>query len=63
MRVISAIMNFYWSHAIAFQKLSNERAYTFSRILTLTEVIRIRILRMRLIFAIMNFVWCYLIAL
>ena len=30
MRVISAIMNFYWSHSIAFQKLSNERSYKFS---------------------------------
>ena len=26
MRIISAIMNFYWSHAIALQKLSNERS-------------------------------------
>ena len=39
MRLISAIMNFYWSHAIALQKLSNERSYKFSRILILTEVI------------------------
>ena len=45
MRVISAIMNFYWSHSIALQKLSNERSYKFSWILTLTEVIRIRNLR------------------
>ena len=27
MRIISAIMNFYWSHATALQKLSNERSY------------------------------------
>ena len=55
MRIISAIMNFYLSHAIALLKLSNERSYKFSWILTLTEVISIRILRMRLISAIMNF--------
>ena len=48
MRLISAIMNFYWSHAIALQKLSYERSYKFSCILTLTEVISIRILRTRL---------------
>ena len=63
MRIISAIMNFYWSHAIPLQKLSNERSYKFSRILTLTEVINIRILRMRLISAIMNFYWSHTIAL
>ena len=34
-------MNFYWSHPIALQKLSNERCYKFSWILTLTEVISI----------------------
>ena len=34
-------MNFYWSHAISLQKLSNERPYKFSCILTLTEVISI----------------------
>ena len=45
MRLISAIMNFYWSHAIPLQKMSNERSYKFSRILTLTEVISIRKLR------------------
>ena len=28
-------MNFYWSHAIPLQKLSNERSYKFSWILTL----------------------------
>ena len=39
MRIIFAIMNFYWSHAI----LSNERSYKFSLILALTEVISIRI--------------------
>ena len=55
MRLISAILNFYWSHAIPLPKLSNERSYKFSRILTQTEVISIRILRMRLISAIMNF--------
>ena len=54
MRLISAIMNFYWSH-IALQKLSNERSYKFSWILTLTEVISIRILRMRIISAVINF--------
>ena len=63
MRLISAIMNFYWSHAIALQKLSNGRSYTFSRILTLTEIISIRILRMRLISATMNFYWSHAIAL
>ena len=55
MRLISAIMNFYWSHTIALQKLSNERSYKFSRILTLTEVMSIRIMRMRIIFAIIFF--------
>ena len=30
MRLISAITNFYWSHAIPLQKLSNERSYKFS---------------------------------
>ena len=49
MRLISTIMNFYWSHPIALQKLSNERSYKFSSILTLTEVITIIILGMRLI--------------
>ena len=39
MRIISPIMNFYLSHAIALQKQSNERSYKFSWILTLTEVI------------------------
>ena len=63
MRIISAIMNFYWSHANPFQKLSNERSYKFSWTLTLTEVISIRILRMRLISAIMNFYWSHTIAL
>ena len=45
-RLISAIMNFYWSHAIALQKLSNKRSYKFSWILaefswilTLTEAL------------------------
>ena len=63
MRIISAIMNFYWPHAIALQKLSNERSYKFSWILTLTEVIIITILRVRLISAIINFYWSYDIAL
>ena len=59
MRIISPVMNFYWFHAIFFrdlhmciifaiialQKLSNERSYKFSFILTLTEVISIRNLR------------------
>ena len=48
-------MNSYWPHPIALQKLSNERSYKFSLILTLTEVIRITILRMRIISAILNF--------
>ena len=56
-------MNFCWSHAIALQKLSNELSYKFSWILTVTEVISIRILRMRLIYAIMNFYWSHAIAL
>ena len=43
--------------------MSNERSYKFSWILTLTEVISIRILRMRLISAIMNFYWSHTIAL
>ena len=59
MRLIEAIMYFYWSHTIALQKLSNERSYKFSWILTLTEVISIRILRMRIISAIMNFYWSH----
>ena len=63
MRLISTIMNFYWSHSIALQKLSNERSYKYSWILTLTEVINIRILRMRLISVIMNFYWSHSIAL
>ena len=63
MRLISDIMNFYWPHAVPLQKLSNERSYKFSWILTLTEVISIRILRMRLISAIMNFYWSHAIAL
>ena len=47
MRIFPPIMNFYWSHAIALQKLSNERSYKFSWILT--EVISIRSLTMRII--------------
>ena len=57
MCLISAIMNFYLSHAIPLQKLSKERSYKFSWILTLTEVINIWILRMRIISAIINFNW------
>ena len=63
MRLISAIMNLYWSHTIALQKLSNERSYKFSWILTLTEVISIRILRMRIFSTIKNFYWSHAIAL
>ena len=48
MSLNSAILNFYWSHTIVLQKLSNERSYKFSCILTLTEVINIRILSVRL---------------
>ena len=55
MSIISTIMNFYCSNVIAIQKLSNKRSYKFSWILTLTEVIIIRILRMCLFSAIMNF--------
>ena len=56
-------MNFYWSHTIPLQQLSNERSYQFSWILTLIEVISIRILRMRLISAIINFYWSHAIPL
>ena len=63
MFLISAIMNFYWFHANALQKLSNERSYKFSWILTQTEVISIRILRMRIISAILNFYWSHAIPL
>ena len=46
--------------SIALQKLSNERSYKFSWILTLTEVISIsRILRMRIISTNMNFYWSH----
>ena len=62
-RIISTILNFYWSHAIPLQKLSNERSYKFSWILTPTEVISIRILRMRLVSAVINFYWSHTIAL
>ena len=48
-------------HAIALQKLSNERSYKLSWILTLTEVISIWILRMRIIYTIMNFYWSMLL--
>ena len=54
-------MNFYWSHDIALQKLSNGRSYKFSRILTLTEVISIRILR--IFSAIVKFYWSHTIPL
>ena len=50
-------------HAIALQKLSNERSYKFSWILTLTEVISIRTLRMHWISAVMNFYESHAIAL
>ena len=65
MRIISTIINFYWSHAIALQTLSNERSYKFSWIFALTEVITIsiRILCMLIISAIMNFYWSHDIAL
>ena len=63
MRIISAIMNFYWSHATPLQKLSNDRSYKFSWIFPLTEVISIRIVRMRIISAIMNFYWSHVPAL
>ena len=56
-------MNFYGSHVIALPKLSNERSYKFSWILTLTEVISIRILRMCIIYTIMNFYWSMLLPL
>ena len=62
MCLISAIMNFYWSHTIPLQIMSNERSYNFSWILALTEVISIRILRMRIISTIMNFYWSHPIA-
>ena len=63
MRLIFAIMNLYWSHAIPLQKRSNKRCYKFSWILTLTEVISIRIYRMRIISPIMKFYWSHAIAL
>ena len=59
MRIISAIMKFYWSHAL--RKLSNERSYKFSWIWTLTEVISIIILR--IISTIMNYYRSHVIAL
>ena len=55
MHLISAIMNFYESDAIALEKLSNDHSYKFSWILTLTEAISIVILRMCIIYTIMNF--------
>ena len=61
MHLISAIMNFYESDAIALEKLSNERSYKFSWILTLTEAISIVILHMRIIYTIMNFYWSMLL--
>ena len=63
MRIISAIVNFYWSHAVAPHKLPKECSYKFSWISTLTEVIRIRILRMRIISAILIFYWSHAVAL
>ena len=62
MRLISD-MNFYWSHAIALQKLSNELSYKFSWILTLTESISIIFLRMGIISANVNFYWSHAISL
>ena len=61
MRIISAIINFYWSHSIALQKLSNERSYKLRWILTLTEFISIQILRMHIISTIMNYYWSHAI--
>ena len=61
MRIISAVRNFYGSHAISLQKLSHERSYKFIWILTLTEVISIWILRMLIIYTIMNFYWSMLL--
>ena len=63
MRIISTIINFYWSHAISLQKLSHECSYKFSRILTLRQVISIRILHMRTISPIMNFYLSHAISL
>ena len=63
MLLISTVMNFYWSHADLLQKLSDERSYKFSWILTLTEVISIRILRMRFISTIVNLYWSHAILL
>ena len=64
MRIIFTIMNFYWSHPIALQNCPmNVLSYKFSWILTLTEVISNRILRMRIISAIMNFYWSHAIPL
>ena len=48
---------------IAIEKLSNERSYKFGWILTLTEVISIKIMRMRIISAIMNFYWSHAVPL
>ena len=61
MGLISAVMNFYGSHAIALQKLSNQCSYKFSWILTLTEAISIIILRMLIIYTMMNFYWSMLL--
>ena len=47
----------------ALQKLCNERSYKFRWILTLTAVIRIRILLMRIISTILNFYWSHAIPL
>ena len=54
-------MNFYDSPAIALEKLSNERSYKFSWILTLTEAISIINLRMHIIYTTMNFYWTILL--
>ena len=47
-------------HVTAFHKLSNEHSYKFSRILTLTVVISISILRMRIVSDDFLLVPCYL---
>ena len=48
---------------LPFKNGPMERSYKFRRILTLTDVMSFRILRMRIIFANMNFNWSHAIAL
>ena len=56
MRVIFHYFDvFYGAILLPFKKLSNDRSYKFSWILTQTEVISIWKLRMRVISAILNF--------